>query len=95
MSMKDAYQQKLEVQLEEWKADIDKMKAKADQADADVKIEYHDRIEDLQLKQEAAQEKLKELREAGEGAWEDLKTGVELAWTSLGEAVKSVKSRFK
>jgi hypothetical protein len=95
MGMKEAYQQKLEAQLDEWKADIDKMKAKADKADADAQLEYYKRIEDLRLKQQAAQEKLKELGEAGEGAWEDLKTGVELALSSLREAVKSAGSRFK
>ena len=36
MGMKEAYQQKLEAQLDEWTADINKMKAKADKADADA-----------------------------------------------------------
>ncbi|MFO8239768.1 MAG: hypothetical protein R6T90_02090 [Dissulfuribacterales bacterium] len=95
MDMREAYQRKIEAQLEEWKAEINRMKAKADKADADVQVEYYKQIEDLQSKQKAAQEKLKGLKEAGEGAWEDLKSGVELAWESLGEAVKSANSRFK
>jgi len=48
----------------------------------------------LRSKQEAAQEKLRELKNAGEDAWEDLKAGTELACDSLGEAVKSATSRF-
>ena len=66
------------------------MKAKADKADADAKIEYNKQIEDLRSKQEAAQvkEKLGEFKDAGENAWEDLKAGTELARDSLGEAVK-------
>ena len=95
MGMKEAYQQKLEAQLDEWTADINKMKAKADKADADAQLEYYKQIEELRSKQETAQEKLEELKEAGEGAWEDLKTGVELAWSSLGEALKSASSRFR
>jgi hypothetical protein len=95
MSMKEAYQQKLEAQLAEWNVAIDKLKAKADKAEAEAQIEYYKQIEDMQVKQEAAREKLTELKEAGEGGWEDLKVGLESAWNSLGDAVKSATSRFK
>ena len=94
MSTKEAYEKKLEAQLREWKNDIDKMKAKADKADAEAKLEYYKQIEELRTKQEAAQKKLTELKSAGGDAWEDLKTGIDLAWKSLGEAVKSARSRF-
>ena len=95
MRLKKIYQQKLEAQLDEWTADIDKMKAKADKVEADAQLEYYERIESLRRKQQAAQEKLQELSDASEDAWEDLKSGIELAWESLGEAVKSAKSRLK
>lgn len=95
MGLKETYQNKIEAQLIERRADIDKMKAKADQAEADVKLEYYKQIETLLEKQDAAQKKLKELKEAGGAAWEDLKAGIELALDSLGEAVKSANSRFK
>jgi hypothetical protein len=95
MSMKDAYQQKIEAQLDEWKAEIDKMKARAKKADADGQVEYYKQIEELRMKQDAARAKLSELKRAGEGAWEDLKSGMELAWDSLGDAMKSARSRFK
>ncbi|MCA1784543.1 MAG: coiled coil domain-containing protein [Desulfotignum sp.] len=95
MSKKEAYEKKLEAQLQEWKTDIDKMKAKADKADAEAKLEYYKQIEDLRTKQEAAQKKLTELKASGGDAWEDLKSGIELAWTSLGESIKSARSRFK
>ncbi|MCF8093714.1 MAG: coiled coil domain-containing protein [Desulfotignum sp.] len=94
MSKKEAYEKKLEAQLKEWKTDIDKMKAKADKADAEAKLEYYKQIEDLQSKQEAVQKKLTELKAADESAWEDLKSGIDLAWTSLGESIKSPRSRF-
>lgn len=95
MSMKDAYLQKIDAQMEEWKTEIDKMKAKADKADADAKLKYYEQIEELRTKQQAAQEKLRELRNSSEDAWEDLKAGFELARVSLGEAIKSASSRFQ
>ena len=95
MSMKDAYLQKMDAQMEEWNSEIDKMKAKADKADADAKLNYYEQIEELNTKQQAAQEKLRELKNSGEDAWEDLKAGFELARVSLREAVTSAGSRFQ
>lgn len=95
MNKKEVYQKKIEALLDEWKAEIDKMKAKADKVDADARLEYYNRIEELRAKHESAKVKLEEFKEAGEDAWEDLKTGVELAWESLGEAVRSARSKFK
>ena len=95
MSMKESYQKKLQAQLDEWSAEIDKLKAKADGAEADAKLEYYKQIEELRSMQAAANEKLAELKEAKDDAWEDLKAGMDSAWGSLGNALKSARSRFK
>jgi len=95
MSMKETYEQKLEAQLDEWSAQIDKLKAKADGAEADIQLEYYKKIEELRTMQESATHKLSELKDAGDDAWEDLKAGIDSAWDSLGNAVKSAASRFK
>jgi len=95
MSRKEAYEQKLQAQLDEWSAKIDKLKAKADSAEADAQLEYHKQIEELRSMQEAAANKLTELKDTGDDAWEDLKAGIDNAWDSLGDAWKSAASRFK
>ncbi|MFO8163785.1 MAG: hypothetical protein R6T98_04555 [Desulfatiglandales bacterium] len=95
MSMKDAYEQKLQAQLDEWGAEIDKLKAKADNAEADTQLKYYKQIEELQSMKETATNKLAELKDAGDDAWEDLKAGIDSAWDSLGNALKSSASRFK
>ncbi|MDW7646068.1 MAG: coiled coil domain-containing protein [Desulfuromonadales bacterium] len=95
MSKKEAYEQKLQAQLDEWDAEIKKLKAKADKAGADAQIEYHKQIEELQSMRKSAADKLSELKDAGDDAWEDLKTGIDQAWESLGNALKSASSRFK
>ncbi|MEJ2658494.1 MAG: hypothetical protein P8012_15105, partial [Desulfobacterales bacterium] len=92
---KDAYVQKLHAKLDEWNADIDKLKAKADQAKAETRLKYQKEIENLQKKRKAIEIKLTELHRAGEGAWEDLKSGVQSAWDSMEEALKSARTRFK
>jgi DNA repair exonuclease SbcCD ATPase subunit len=94
MSMKEAYEQKLQAQLDDWSAEIDKLKAKADSAEADAQLEYYKEIEELRSMQETASRKLAELKDAGDDAWEDLKAGMDSAWGSLGNALKSAASRF-
>ncbi|WP_116473251.1 sll1863 family stress response protein [Zobellella maritima] len=95
MSMKDAYQQKLRSQLDEWDAELNRLKAKADMAKADIQIEYNKQIKALQSKRDEAGKKLAELEQASDDAWVDLKSGIENAWESLGQALKSASSRFK
>ena len=95
MSMKEAYKKKLEAQFDEWKVEIDKLKAKANKAEADAQIKYHKQIENIRTKQEAVQEKLVELKGSGDEAWEDLKAGLDNAMKNLGDAINTAASRFK
>jgi len=93
--LKDIYIQRLQAQFEEWKPEIDRLKAKAEQVAAEAKIEYRKLIDDLQDKQKTARTKLDELRQSSGGAWEDLKTGIEGAWKEVEKALKAAVSKFK
>lgn len=95
MSMKEAYEKKLQAKLDEWSADIDKLKARADSAEADAQLEYYKQIEELRSMRDDAKKKLEELQQAGDDAWEDLKAGIDSAWDSLGSSIKSAMSRFR
>ena len=93
--MKEAYKKKLEAQFDEWKVEIDKLKAKANKAEADAQIKYHKQIENIRAKQEAVREKLVELKDSSDEAWGDLKAGLDNAMKDLGDTIKSATSRFK
>ncbi|CAG0970121.1 hypothetical protein [Geobacter sp.] len=95
MSTRDEYVKKLQVKLEEWNADIDKLSAKAGEVRADLKHDYAEQLEAVKAKQAVARQKFEELQKSGGNAWEDLKAGIELAWNAVGEAIDSAKSRFK
>jgi chromosome segregation ATPase len=95
VTMKDAYEKKMQAQLDEWDADITKLKAQADKAKADAQLEYFKQIEELRERQQRAQEKLTEIRQASDTAWEDMKAGAENAWDSLADAMRAARSRFK
>ena len=95
MDKRDAYVQKLKAKLDEWNAEIDVLAAKADQAEADAKIAYHKRLEDLRAKRTELEGKIAELEQAGEGAWEDLKQGLDNSWQILKTSFKRAKSEFE
>lgn len=95
MSTKQNYVNKLQAQLDEWAAEKDKLKAKAEGATADLQIEYNKQLKELQNKQKAANEKLADLKKASEESWEELKEDIDTAWSSLETTVKSLTSKFK
>ena len=95
MSMKEAYEKKLKGQLSEWRADIDKLKAKAEQAQGETQLAYYKELEVLRTQQEKARDKLDDLRNVGDDAWEDMKAGLDKAWDDLGDSISKAVSRFK
>lgn len=95
MSSKNAYSKKIQAQLDEWDADIQKLQARADRAEANAQLEIRKQVKTLKRKRQEAGDKLAELKAAGDDAWEDFKDGLEAAKDSLGSALKSATSRFK
>lgn len=95
MSVKEAYENKLRGKLAEWRADIDKLKAKAQQAEADTQLAYYKEIEELRTQQEAVRDKLDDLRDASDDAWEDLKAGLDNAVGNVTNAFEKAMSRFR
>jgi len=94
MSKRDAFIQKLHAKIDEWNADIDKLAAKTQQAEADARIEYQEQIDALKHQRQEVENQLADLKQSGEGAWEDLRAGLDLAFESMNEAVKSAMSQF-
>jgi hypothetical protein len=95
MDERKAYEEKLDAQLKEWSAQIALLRAKADKAKAEVKVEYYKMIETLQGKQETARMKLEELRTAGDDRWEDYKTGGEETWAEIKAAFQEAVSKLE
>ncbi|MGA6926556.1 MAG: hypothetical protein WBY88_12785 [Desulfosarcina sp.] len=92
---RDAYVKKLKAQLDVWNADIDKLDARAARAEAEARIEYQERMDDLRAKRDDARDKLSAMQQAGEGAWEDLKEGLENSWEILKISFNRATSEFE
>lgn len=95
MNEKDLYQQKKQAQLDEWKAEVDKIKAKATGAGADTQLELNRQIEALEGRIDEGKARLGEIAEASDDAWESIKGGVESAWDSMKSALNDAASKFK
>ncbi|HKK84828.1 MAG TPA: hypothetical protein VJ942_04815 [Roseovarius sp.] len=94
MADKDTYEKKLKAQLDEWQANIDKMRAQAEQASADAQIKYQDQINELRSQRDEMEDKLKELQNSQAAAWNDVKAGADKAWDQMTKAMQDAWKRF-
>ena len=95
MNDRELYQQKMKAQLDGWRADLDKLKARASGATADVQLDINRHTRTLERKIDEGKSKLSELHAANEEAWESVKKGVESAWGSLKTGFSDAADRFK
>lgn len=95
MSEVDLYRKKYEAKLDEWKADIIKLKAKARQEASDSSIQLQHKIDALEAKHALVKEKLSMLSDDSSHAWHEIKSGIEKAGTDLGGSIKAAAHKFK
>lgn len=92
---KNAYGEKLQARLDQWKAELDQLEAKAREAEADAKIEVEQNVDDVRNRWDAARAKALEVKQASDDAWSELRTGTEEAFESLKSAVERAKAKLK
>lgn len=74
---------------------MDKPQAKANEAEADAKIEYQDQIAALRERRDTAEKKLGQMQNASDAAWQDVKSGVDKAMDDLTNAFNNAAARFR
>jgi uncharacterized coiled-coil DUF342 family protein len=92
---KQAYIDKMNAQMRQWQAEVDKLKAKADEAKAGAEIEGGRKIQDLKARMEAVQSNLDELKQRGEDKWQDMKAKVDSAAAELSNGIEKFRSRLQ
>ena len=95
MKQSEAYRSKLEGQMQELDAEVDKLKARARQAGAEQRIKYNEYLDVLDEKRETIKSKMSELKDDGEDALDELKAGMQDAWQRLAIAKKAAEAQFK
>jgi multidrug resistance efflux pump len=95
MSAREQYIEKAKARIDQWNAEIDKMKAQVHEAEADVKIKYQKQLDKMRAQRDDGDAKLKEVRHASDAAWDDMKSGFDKAWGDIAGAFDDARSRFK
>ena len=95
MSTKDAYQKKIEAEVELALAKLAKLKAQARASTADARIKYSKQIDTLEQEVVAIRIKVKEMAAVGDDSWEQLKYGVERGWSALHTAVQDAVAKYR
>ena len=95
MAKRDEYLEKFKAQLDQWNADLARLEAKAQEAQADARLRYEAEIEELRQRREDARERMKELERASEDARDDFRKRAEKAWTELDEGFRKAWSHIQ
>ncbi len=95
MGLKEQYQEKLELQLKEWKGKIDQLNAKAGKIEEGAKIKFEDQMAKIKTQHVVLQTKVQALKESSSSAFEHLKTGVEGAVNEFKKLIDSSDSNKK
>ncbi|HUD47352.1 MAG TPA: hypothetical protein VMR33_11005 [Candidatus Baltobacteraceae bacterium] len=86
MSLRDAYQQKLEARFQEEKARLDLLRARAKRAAAQTKILAYEELANADKNLADARAKFKSLAAVGGGAMSELKSGLSRAFADIKTA---------
>ncbi|MGB5737520.1 MAG: hypothetical protein WBM40_24085 [Thiohalocapsa sp.] len=98
MSSREDYLNKLKTKLDEWDADIDRLEAKAREAQtnaqAEVQEQYRKQIDNMREMREEAMARYSEMQGAAADAWEAMAEGTEKAWNAWLAAFEEARSKF-
>lgn len=95
MNNREQFIQKMKTQLDKWGIEIDRLSARAEEAQEDAKLKYRAQIEIITRQREAAKLKLHELQSSSEDAWESVRESMESGWESITKSIKDAIARFK
>ena len=83
MTERDKFIARMKLQLEEGKAELQRLESKVGNAQASVREKYLQTIEELREKRVTAETKLEQIERSGEEIWEDFKDEAERTGTAF------------
>lgn len=95
MQNRKLYQRKAKAQLAQWRADFDKLKARASGASADRQLEINRNLKVLERKIEEGRDRLSEISRYSEDSWESASENVRSAWESIKFEANDIIAKLK
>jgi hypothetical protein len=94
MSNREEYLATVKAKLDEWDADIDRLEAKASEAQADAQEQYRKQLDNMREMRKEAMARYVEMQGAAADAWETMAQGTEKAWNAWLTAFDEARSKF-
>jgi len=98
MKTKDEYLTQAQTQLDEWEADLARLREKASDASDDVREAVEQQIAELKAKWDEGASRRQEILDAADDKWDEIKDEAEKRWDDLKvgarDAIDRVKSLF-
>ena len=91
---KEAFQKKLDAQLNELDAKIAELRDKGRDLKDEAKANWDRKMTELETKREAARAKLAEVGRSSAEAWKDVQKGAQSAWDELDKAFRDASREF-
>ena len=91
---RDAVIEGMKAKLDELNADLDRWEARAENAKAEGRERYVERVEALRRKRDELGKKLTDVRESAGGAWEEIARGFEEAWRALKKGFDEARAEL-
>lgn len=91
----DTYQQQVEAKLKEYSAEIEKLKAEANETTPETRLKYQQQVEALSARQQDVQTQLQQLNQASGENWEELKQELDQELMSLEESVERARAELQ
>ncbi len=93
--VKQAYLDKMSADLREITAKVEVVKARVAKGSAEIRLEYHKRIEKWNATETILKKKMDDLRTVGVEGYEAMKTGVQSAWNEVTTIMSSLEQKDK
>ena len=92
---KQAYRQKIEAQIMELKAKKQMLQANAKESEADMRVEYQKRLDDLQDQFTKLEGQLKQLSNTAEDSWDEIQAGIDKSMVDLRNSIENAAKKIK
>ncbi|MGE0624819.1 MAG: hypothetical protein AB7I04_17545 [Pseudomonadales bacterium] len=95
MTKKEAMIEKAEARLSQLDAEVKRLHAKSEVANAELKLKVQEELAEVKRHRRTFENRIDEIRQAGEDALVDLSDGFERAWSTLSNHLERAAARFK
>ena len=94
IQQKDAFQRKVQVELEEIQALITKLRGQVNHASSEARTDIQKAIVELEKKRDLAQKKVQDIHSATASSWEQVKSKTAAAMDDLRDSLNRTLSHF-